>query len=102
MRGGQEEFAIAVAAENGRGRNPDDLPSQRHHEGGDVGTDGGLDRGIAHDAFFEGAPAGLELRLDERKEARGKTRHRKRRRQNELEGDEAHVDAYEVRGPVLF
>src|SRR5947209_6724486 len=96
MGGGEEELAIAVAAENWRGHNADNVPTQRGHETSDVGADRGMDGGIAHDAFFERAAAGLELRLHEREEARGKARERECGGQNELEGDEAHVDADEV------
>ncbi len=70
-----------------------DRPAQSGDEGRDVGADGGVDRGIAHDALLEmAALADLELRLDQRDELRARGRERERRGQHRLERDEAHVD----------
>ena len=70
-RRSEQEFGIAVAAVDRRGDYPEHAPAERDDELRDIVADGGMNSGIAHDAFFDGARAGLELRLDQRDELRG-------------------------------
>ena len=61
-----EEFAVAVAAEDRRGDRAVDAPAERSQEGGDVVAHRSVDGRVAHDAFLEIAALRLELRLDQR------------------------------------
>src|SRR5260370_42452194 len=90
MLGAEQEFAIAVAAEDRRGHEAENAPAERRHRIRQILADGGVDPGIADDALLDPGAAGLELWLDEGDEPCGRPRQRQRRRQNELERDEAH------------
>src|SRR5215813_413197 len=97
--GCDEELAIALAAQDGRGHDAYDTPAARPDEGGDIVADRGVNERIVHDAFFHLTSAALELRLDQRQEMRRRSRECERRRQDELERDETRVDDDEV-GPL--
>jgi hypothetical protein len=64
----EQEFSIAVSTFDRGGNNRDNAPSERGDKLGDILADAGMERRIAHDAFFHGAPTNLELRLDQRNE----------------------------------
>src|ERR1700686_5213055 len=63
-----KKFAVAVAAGDRRRRDTADAPAARGQERADIVADRGVARGVAHDAFLDVTPAGLELRLDQREE----------------------------------
>ena len=73
-------------------------------ESGNVGTNLLVNIGITNDSLLCCPASRLELRLDQCKQARRKPRERKGARQNQLEGDEAHIDADEIRelGPLVI
>src|SRR5215813_9653112 len=87
-----EEFAVAVAAGDGRGECRNHRAAERCDEDGDVGADGVMNRWIAHDTLLEvAALRDLELRLYQRKQVRARRREPERGGQHVLEGDEADV-----------
>src|ERR1700681_3069218 len=90
--GTEQEFAIAVAAEDRGGDEAENAPAEGRDGVLQIFADRGMDPGIADDPLLEMGSAGFELRLDQGDEPRGRPRQRQRRRQNELERDEAHVD----------
>src|SRR5690242_5379972 len=96
--GYDEEFAVAVAARNGRGDYSGDHTPAGHDKGRYVLADRSMNPRIAHDASLDAASAGLELWLDQRDEGRWCLHQSERRRQNELERDEADINDHEV-GP---
>src|ERR1700741_834340 len=61
--GCDEEFAVAVAARNGRRDHSGDRPPAGRDKAGDVVADGGMNARIAHDASLHPASAGFEFRL---------------------------------------
>src|SRR5580704_4402335 len=65
-----EEFAVAVAAEDRGGLKAADTPAERGNKGADVLADELVHRFVAHDAFLDMAPRRLELRLDQRDKRR--------------------------------
>src|ERR1700730_11423452 len=68
--GPEQEFAIAVAPENGGCREALDIPAQRRGRVGDLLADAGVNRRIADDALLDTGAAGFELRLDQCDEPR--------------------------------
>src|SRR5260370_6341581 len=92
MLGTEQEFAIAVAAEDRGGDEAENAPAERRDGVRHFLADRGMDLGIADDALLDVGAAGLELRLDQGDEPRGGPRQCERRRQNELERDEAPGD----------
>src|SRR6185437_14504550 len=95
--GRNEEFAVAVAAEDRGGDDTAEAPAARSKQRLGVGADGGVHGRIADDAFLDVAPRRLELRLDERDHVGTRRQQPFDRRQHELERDEAHVDRRKVR-----
>src|SRR3984957_8687816 len=97
-----EEFAIAVAAENGRGHMGADAPALAHHKRGDVLAYCLMHCRVAHDAFLDSGSLdigtlGLELRLDQRDEAGTRPQQLADRRQHQLERDEADIHDGKIR-----
>src|SRR5437764_3302005 len=96
--GCDEEFAVAVAARNGRGDHSGDHTPAGRDKGRDVVADCGMNARITHDAALHTVSAGFELWLDQRDEGRRCLHQSERSRQHELEGDEAHINDDKV-GP---
>src|SRR3979411_2083742 len=96
MTRSDEEFAVSIAAFDRRGKSRDHVVAERRHEGGDLGADGGVKRGIAHDSLLEVASAQLELRLHQRHQIGARGREPDCGRQHMLERDEAHVDHHDI------
>src|ERR1043165_7311538 len=90
LLGGDEEFAVAVAARNGRGDHSDDHTPAGRDKIRDVVAHRGMNARITHDAALHTVPAGFELWLDERDDGRRRPRQGERRRKHELERDETH------------
>src|SRR5215472_907342 len=70
----KQEFAIAVAAQDRGRHDAEDRPAECSHHLLDPGADGGMDRGVAHDALLDLRRPGLELRLDQSDESRRRLR----------------------------
>src|SRR5262249_6486285 len=68
--GCDEEFAVAVAAWNGRGDYSGDHAPAGRDKGRDVIADRGMNAPIPHDAALHTVSAGFELWLDKRDEGR--------------------------------
>src|SRR5581483_11063934 len=78
-----EKLAIAVAAH---------APPACGDEFFDVGTDRGVNFGIAHDSLLDRAAPRFELRLDQRDQGCARFEKRFHGRQHELERDETRID----------
>src|ERR1051326_1657089 len=95
--GRDKEFAIAVAAEDRRGRDTGDAPTTCDKKRFDVRADGRVHRRIADDAFFDAAARCFELRLDQRQQTSARHQPLFDRRQDQLERDEAYGDGRKIR-----
>src|SRR6478735_10538865 len=92
----KQEFSIAVATFDRGGNNRDNAPSERGDKLGDILADAGMERGIAHDAFFHGARTNLELRLDQRNEQGMRFYELYCGRHNQFERNKADINGHKV------
>src|SRR5437764_514722 len=94
----QEEFAVAIAAEDFGWKNFDVAASETGREGGNLAAHRVVHGGIANDTLLDRAAWRLELRLDQREQMAGRRGKLERDRQHVLQRDEADVD-YDDIGP---
>src|SRR6202011_3410025 len=93
----EEEFDIAVAAGDRRGKYTDVDAAERRRERGDVVANCLMHSRVADDSALGMSSRRLELRLYQREESHRRRRQRQRHRQHGLEGNETDVDHDDVR-----
>src|SRR5215471_1182696 len=81
----EQEFAVSLAAQNGRGDYVDHVPSEQLDIGAQVIADRCMDIGVADQALLHMATAHFELRLDQRDELRRPLDEQKGRGQGQLQ-----------------
>src|SRR5580704_15366180 len=92
-----EEFSVAIAAENRRGHEAADTPAQQSQNHSYVITDRGVDRRVTHNALFADTAPGLELRFDQCDERGAHIEQFTDCRQYKFQRDEANVHCRQIR-----
>src|SRR5216683_4309544 len=95
--GSEQKFGIAVAACDWRRDNSEYATFERSDKPHRVVTNGVVNSGVAHNAFFHRAAASFELGLDQCDELRGSSGEGQCRWQDQFERYKADVDCEEVR-----
>src|SRR3954469_20801938 len=92
----EQEFAVAVPAENRGGDEPQDREAEPGDEGGEAVADRPLNRLVRDDPLAHPCRPGFELRLHQRQEGAVRFKEAHGARKHELERDEAHIGGKKI------